>query len=306
MHTLGVRASVDPNVPLPSRTTSPDTGTRRTVDRVVIASSTGTAVIINVTLMRFAIDLVAPLCLVALLPRSIRDGIGDWLSGQKYDDSPDPLWAVCVTAVHLVAAGLSVIWIFSTSSWPTGTRFEGWVPGPIVHVASVGEAHGWGRRAILSGPDRQRADRSAASVVARTAESTPKDTSLLGSAAKPPDHDRTGTVGEHTEPPPVRGPEQAESITTTTALVSSVSVVRAGSAVQFTATVTAAGQHPRGAVRFFRGDAVLGSVHVDRNGRAVMTVTNLPAGEHTITAAFNGSAGFRPSRSQATVVFVTP
>jgi hypothetical protein len=306
VHTLGVRASVDPNVPSTSGTTSSDTGTRRTVDRVMIASSTGTAVLINVTLMRYAIDLVAPLCVVALLPRSIRDGVGDWLSGEKYEDGPDPLWAVCVTAVHLVATVLSIMWIFSTSSWVTSTRVEHWIPEAIVHVASVGEAHGWGRRAIMSDPRRRTDDWFARSAAApNDAESTPKGTDLLGSASQRPEHVRAGTAGHDTETPPDRSPAQPEPTTTTTTLVSSVPVVRAGSAIQFTATVTASGGRPQGAVRFQRGRAVLGSVQVDQSGRAVLSVTNLPLGEHTMTAEFSGS-GFRPSRSQTTVLCVTP
>jgi hypothetical protein len=55
-----------------------------------------------------------------------------------------------------------------------------------------------------------------------------------------------------------------------------------------------------------RGGTVLGSVQVDKRGRAVLNVTNLPLGEHTITAEFGGSAGFRPSHSQSTVLWVTP
>jgi hypothetical protein len=306
VHNLGVRASVDPNVPSNSETTSSDTGTRRTVDRVMIASSTSTAVLINVTLMRYAIDLVAPLCVVALLPRSIRDGVGDWFSGEKYKDGPDPLWAVCVTAVHLVATVLSIMWIFSTSSWVTSTRVEHWIPEAIVHVASVGEAHGWGRRAIMSDPRRTTDDRFASSAAARNdAESTPKGTNLLGSASRRPEHVRAGTAGQDTETPPDGRPEQPEPTTTTTTLVSSVPVVRAGSAIQFTATVTASGGRPQGAVRFLRGRAVLGSVQVDQSGRAVLSVTNLPLGEHTMTAEFSGS-GFRPSRSETTVLCVTP
>jgi Bacterial Ig-like domain (group 3) len=306
VHTLGVGASVDPNVPSTSGTTSSDTGTRRTVNRVMIASSTGTAVLINVTLLRYAIDLVAPLCLVALLPRSIRDGVGDWFSGEKYEGGPDPLWAVCVTAVHLVATVLSIMWIFSTSSWVTSTRVEHWMPEAIVHVASVGEAHGWGRRAIMNDPRRTTDDRFARSAAARNdAESTPKDTSLLGSASRRSEHVRAGTAGPDTETPPDRRPEQPAPTTTTTTLVSSVPVVRAGSAIQFTATVTASGGRAQGAVRFLRGRAVLGSVQVDQSGRAVLSVTDLPLGEHTMTAEFSGS-GFRPSRSQTTVLCVTP
>ena len=313
MHTLGVGASADPNVPSTPGTTASDTGTRRTVNRVMVAGSTGTAVLINVTLMRYAIDLVAPLCLVALLPRSIRDSIGDWFSGEKYDDGPDPLWAVCVIVVHLVATAVSIIWIFSTSSWLTSPRIENWIPGAIVHVASVGEAHGWGRRAIMSDPRRRTDDRVAGPATARNdASSTPKGTGLLGSTSRRPEHARAGTAGQDgtarqdTETPPDRKPEQPEPSATTTTLVSSTPVVRAGSGMQLTATVTAAGARPQGAVRFLRGGAVLGSVQVDQGGRAVLSVTDLPLGEHTVTAEFSGSAGFRPSRSQATVLCVTP
>jgi hypothetical protein len=272
----------------------------------MIAGSTGTAVLINVTLMRYAIDLVAPLCLVALLPRSIRDGIGDWFSGEKYEDGPDPLWAVCVMAIHLVATALSIMWIFSTSSWSASTRVEQWIPGTIVHVASAAEAHGWGRRAIFSDP-RKTGDRAAGSVAARNdAESAPKGTGLLGSASRRPEHVRAGTAGQDTENLPDRKPAQPEPNATTITLVSSAPVVRAGSAVQLTATVIASGTRPQGAVRFLRGAAVLGSVQLDQSGRAVLSVTDLPPGEHKVSAEFRGSAAFRPSRSQTTVLHVTP
>jgi Big-like domain-containing protein len=315
VHTLDVGASADPNVPSTPGTTASDTGTRRTVNRVMVAGSTGTAVLINVTLMRYAIDLVAPLCLVALLPRSIRDGIGDWFSGEKYKDGPDPLWAVCVIVVHLVATAVSIIWIFSTSSWLTSPRIENWIPGAIVRVASVGEAHGWGRRAIMTDPRRRTDDRVAGPAAARNdASSTPKGTGLLGSASQRPEHARAGTAGQDAQTPPDRKPErpsdrqpeQPEPSVTTITLVSSVPVVRAGSGIQLTATVTAAGARPQGAVRFLRGGAMLGSVQVDQGGRAVLSVTDLPPGEHTVTAEFSGSARFRPSRSQTTVLCVTP
>jgi hypothetical protein len=273
----------------------------------MLAGSTGTAVLINVTLMRYAIDLVAPLFVVALLPRSIRDGISDWFSGEKYEGGPDPLWAVCVTAVHLVATAVSIIWIFSTSSCVTSTRVEPWIPGAIVHVTSVGEAHGWGRRALMTDPRRKTADRdrTTESAAARNdAESAPKG--LVGSDSRRPEHVRAGTTGRDTETPPDRRPAQPESTATTTTLVTSAPVVRAGSAIQFTATVTATGDRPQGAVRFLRGGAVLGSVQVDRSGRAVLSVKNLPAGEHMVSAEFNGSGGFRPSRSQAMMLCVAP
>jgi len=87
---------------------------------------------------------------------------------------------------------------------------------------------------------------------------------------------------------------------TNTALTSSANPSAAGQAVTFLATVTssAAGAGtPAGTVTFKDGSVALGTVTLDANGKAALTVSNLAAGSHAVTAAYGGNASFAPSTS---------
>ena len=99
--------------------------TRRRIDWFPIAS-VGTAALVDVTLMRYGIDLVPPLCVVALLAPSIRDGLSDWRAGERYEGERDPIWAVGVLVVHLTATALALMWIFTTSTWTASRTFLDW------------------------------------------------------------------------------------------------------------------------------------------------------------------------------------
>ena len=301
--------------------TPPDGHKRRTVDKLVIASSAGGAVLVDVTLMRYAIDLVAPLCLFAVLPRSIRDGVADWVSGQRYERGLDPIWAVSVTAVHLIAAAVSLTWILSTSSWMRDSRLEGWIPTTLSDVASVGEAYGWGRRAILPGSGRQLPVWTIVFKVGPHDESTPRGTNLLAPAierapvgtsgrAKPvavtSEAVTSEPVRKSTETPPPAASPPGKPVDTAVALVTSHPVLRAGSAIQLTATVTASRQRPTGRVLFRRDTVILKSVQLNSEGRAGLRLQSLPPGAHTISAEFTGSASFRRSHSKPVILRVTP
>lgn len=301
--------------------TPPDIRKRRTVDRLVIASSTGGAVLVNVTLMRFAIDLVAPLCIFAVLPRSIRDGVADWVTGQRDEGGPDPIWAVSVTAVHLIAAAVSLTWILSTSSWMRGAQLEGWVPTTISHVASAGEAYGWGQRAILPGSGRQRPVWTIVFKVAPDDEVTPRGTNLVAPAFERAPVGTSGkatsvavtseavtskTDRKPTDTPPVAASPRGKPMDTTVALVSSQPELRAGSAIQLTATVAASRQRPTGRVVFRRGAVILKSVQLNSEGRAGLRLQGLPLGTHTISAEFTGNTSFRRSYSKPVILRVTP
>ena len=91
------------------------TPTRRRIDWFPIAS-VGTAALVDLTLMRYGIDLVPPLCFFALLAPSFRDALSDWRAGERYTSDHDPIWAVCVLAVHLTAIALALMWILTTST----------------------------------------------------------------------------------------------------------------------------------------------------------------------------------------------
>ncbi|MBI3476964.1 MAG: VCBS repeat-containing protein [Acidobacteria bacterium] len=84
---------------------------------------------------------------------------------------------------------------------------------------------------------------------------------------------------------------------TTTTLFSSLNPSELGQTVDFTANVTSAGSGtPSGHVTFKDGAAVLGTQLLS-NGVAIISVSSLSEGTHTITAVYGSDADFRASRS---------
>jgi len=95
------------------------------------------------------------------------------------------------------------------------------------------------------------------------------------------------------------GSPPAAAAPTTTALAADVSAPAVGQTVHLTATVASAAGTPGGTVTFFDGNTALGTVSLDASGRAVLSTAFGTAGSHTLTAVFNGTADFAPSRSAA-------
>ncbi|MDH2428060.1 ice-binding family protein [Sphaerisporangium sp. TRM90804] len=90
---------------------------------------------------------------------------------------------------------------------------------------------------------------------------------------------------------------------TNTTVTSSSPVAEQGTPVTFTAVVTSvAGVPVNGSVQFTSDGVVIGVVPLDANGRAVLTVGDLPVGTHQIVATYLGSAQF--DSSTATLVQV--
>lgn len=137
--------------------------------------------------------------------------------------------------------------------------------------------------------------------------------SILGSAALSQGSARlttsTLTVGRHTITAAYSGdasfagsvaaalPHDVGKASTTIALTASGPASQAGDAVTFTAAVTAAGGVPTGTVVFSDGEKILGSAAL-AEGRAQLTLSTLPAGQHTLSATYGGDAGFRGSVSE--------
>jgi len=63
--------------------------------------------------------------------------------------------------------------------------------------------------------------------------------------------------------------------------------------------VTSATGTPAGTVTFFDGTTALGSASLGADGRTVLATAFRTAGSHSLTAVFNGTADFAPSRSTA-------
>lgn len=92
---------------------------------------------------------------------------------------------------------------------------------------------------------------------------------------------------------------------TTTTLTASPNPVVYGNPVTLAATVTSTSGTPSGQITFLDGATVLSTVALDGTGVATFTTKPLPAGTHTITAAYAGGSGFEAS-STSQLVSVTP
>lgn len=97
-------------------------------------------------------------------------------------------------------------------------------------------------------------------------------------------------------------------VTTTTALIASITSSVFGQAVTFTATVspqTAGAQAPAGSVSFMDGSTVLGTASLS-GGVAQFTATSLGLGGHSIQAVYAGAGNDTGSQSGTTSLTVQP
>ena len=100
--------------------------------------------------------------------------------------------------------------------------------------------------------------------------------------------------------------EQITANPTTTTLGSSANPSGVGLSVTFTATVTAAGGTPTGAVTFSDGSTTLGTMTLSSGGTATLSTSSLAVGSHPIRAAYSGAATFAPSSSATLTEQITP
>jgi streptogramin lyase len=84
---------------------------------------------------------------------------------------------------------------------------------------------------------------------------------------------------------------------TTTSLAIDMSAPQVGQTVNLTATVSSTAGTPSGSVTFFDGSTPIGTVNVDTSGNAVLPTAFAVAGTQNVTAVFNGTSTFAPSRS---------
>ena len=105
-------------------------------------------------------------------------------------------------------------------------------------------------------------------------------------------------------------PNVTVTAATNTTINASLPTINLGQSELLTATISSAGGTPNGGtVTFYNGTTALYVANVS-NGTATYTAKNLPAGNDTITATFNGASNFAPSSSNpgttVTVIAVTP
>ena len=94
-------------------------------------------------------------------------------------------------------------------------------------------------------------------------------------------------------------PNTALGVTTTTLTANSATAVT-GDPLQLTAAVKGGGTAPpTGTVTFLDGSTPIGTAPVRTDGRAILTITTLAAGDHTITATYGGDTHFGASTTAA-------
>lgn len=95
---------------------------------------------------------------------------------------------------------------------------------------------------------------------------------------------------------------------TTTSLTADPSSITAGSSTTLTSATNAGTQSvSTGTVTFSYNDSVLCSgVKVDAEGEASCSTSDLPVGTDTVTAAYSGATGLRPSSATTTVSVASP
>jgi streptogramin lyase len=101
------------------------------------------------------------------------------------------------------------------------------------------------------------------------------------------------------------GTPPAPPAATATALAIDVRAPSVGQAVRLTATVTSAAATPGGTVTFFDGTTALGTATLNAGGQAVLATAFRTAGGRSVTAVYNGTGAFAPSRSAALAVTVS-
>jgi hypothetical protein len=92
--------------------------------------------------------------------------------------------------------------------------------------------------------------------------------------------------------------------TTAMTLTAAPNPAIAGQVVTLTATLTASGSPtlPTGTVEFFDGTTSLGSVALDANGVAVLTLSSLAQGTHALSVVYAGGGGFASASAQLSLV----
>jgi PhoPQ-activated pathogenicity-related protein len=99
--------------------------------------------------------------------------------------------------------------------------------------------------------------------------------------------------------------QAVQQASTTTTLTSSLNPSAFGSAVTFTATVTAnspGSGTPAGSVTFKDGSRTLATVTLNSSGQATFSTSSLAVGNHTISAAYGGSTSYKSSSASLTQV----
>jgi hypothetical protein len=134
--------------------------------------------------------------------------------------------------------------------------------------------------------------------------------SLSTSALSAGAHSITATYNGDTNYAPGTSPELTQTINsliaTSTSLTSSPNPSTHNQTVKFTATVTASAGTHTGTMKLLDGSTTLGSSTLNSSGVAVLSVSNLSTGSHSITAQYGGSSTDNGSTSPVLTQVVQP
>jgi hypothetical protein len=257
-----------------------------------------------VAMLRFAIDLLAVVCVVWLLGWT-GHRVADWLFGEDA-----PVWAAAQVFLTLVAAILVLEWVGAPAFLVP--HIERHVPGAVTRAAAAAAARGWGQTLVWRDQPGK-----PPSALARADEPLPA--APVAPVAKAPPSDPVPAPPPRARPRLARpqldldaDAEAAEPssglsrVPTAIWLQSSRPAIPAGLELRLIAHVTTeSGEVPSGRVEFRRGRDVLGVAPVTPRGRASLSVRTLPIGTHEISAHFSGDARFAGSRAEEITQVVT-
>lgn len=114
-------------------------------------------------------------------------------------------------------------------------------------------------------------------------------------------------TGDATNSPSTSAPlTQIVKQTPVVVLISSQTSSKVGVRVTLTASVSASSLQPAGTVTFNDGSTILGNGTLDANGSATFSTTGLPAGAHSLTAAYLGDTNTLAGTSPALIQTIIP
>lgn len=302
----------------------PPVQTTEEVPRWLAVLGLTAALTLLVALLRYAIDLLGVVFLIIFVGFSIRT-ISDWLT----EGESVSAWALGAVLSGLTGTVFVVMWLFGSN--PALDGIENRLPGPVLSSVAWLEARGWGQRVLLTdrggfrtGPQLARGGSSGPGAAAPSAPGRGIQLPSLPSIerGKRGTRDDIGVAEASEVERSTRREEQqsrtrgltagagterdvpASNVETFTAVVSSRPTSTVGTSVKLTAVVTTAtGSHaPTGVVVFQRDGVVLGTATLHRGpdgSTASLTLSNLPLGDHNITARYPGVPGFSSSESES-------
>jgi Bacterial Ig-like domain (group 3) len=291
------------------------------VPRWLVILAVVAGITVFVALLRYAVDLLGVVFVIILVGFAIRT-LSDWLTeGESVSG-----WTMAALGLGLSGSVFVSLWLLNSNSLAAESIARN-LPAPVRRTLQWLELHGWGQRVLLPGgsgpgvlvsqPPNLPATAPAASprspdgpapLIGRPAPAAPAP--MSPARAKPMrrasgDDRRSSSQSAEVAATP---PPEAETAKRPTRLVLTnwPAHVVVGQSARLTAQVLAdsSENQPTGSVEFAAGQRMLGRAVV-RNGIAVLVTLDLPLGDHTLVATYDGDARHLASQSAPISLTVT-